>query len=403
MIELLINKIKGYVCVELKGDAPERFFNLANARGIHIWDIRKIDNTSLFYVCVKDVYKLKSIIKKTNMKLRIRGRYGLPFFLFYNRKRKMLFLGLLSGWAIVYVMSLYVWNISFEGNRAHTDDELMKFVESLGIKEGIKQSSLEPEEIEKAIRNKFFDITWASVEVSGTMLRVHVRENSNYKVDDEQNDVDEQPGDIVSTRNATVVSIVTRTGTPLVKEGALVKSGDKLIEGKFTLYGDDLSVLAEHLVKADGDIVGKVIYDVNEKIIREYDNKFYTGNEYTVKNVGYNAKKYEYALPWEVKKFKLYDTITTGNEMLIGDDFYLPIYMGETVYKEYEIEKKKYTDEELEKLANEKIEYILKKIEKNTIQILDNNVRIEIGDEYCVISGQITVLEYIGSFGGTYE
>ncbi len=403
MIELLINKFKGYVCVELKGNTPERFFNLANARGIHIWDIRKVDDSSSFYVSVKDVYRLKSITKKTKMKIRIRERYGLPFFLFCNRKRKMLFMGLLTGWVIVYVMSLYVWNISFEGNRAHTDDELTKFVESIGVKEGIKQAYVEPEEIEKAIRNEFFDITWASVEVSGTMLRIHVRENSNYKLDNELEDDEEQPGDIISTRNATVMSIVTRSGTPLVKEGELVKVGDKLIDGKYTLYGDDLSVIAEHFVKADGDIVGKVIYDINERIAREYEHKCYTGNEYIVKNIGYDSRQCELVLPWEVKKYKLYDTITTGERIKLGDDFYLPVYMGETVYKEYEVKQEKYTDEELEKLANEKIEYILKKLEKNTIQILDNSVKIENGGEYCKISGQITVLEYIGSFGGTYE
>ena len=44
------------------------FFNLANARGIHIWDIRKVDDSSSFYVSVKDVYRLKSITKKTKAK-----------------------------------------------------------------------------------------------------------------------------------------------------------------------------------------------------------------------------------------------------------------------------------------------------------------------------------------------
>ncbi len=403
MIELLINKLKGYVCVELKGDALERFFNLANARGLHMWEIQRIDDISSFYINVKDVYRLKSILKKTKTRICIRERYGLPFFLFYNRKRKMLFLGLFSGWLIVYIMSLYVWNISFEGNTAHTDDELKKFVESLGVKEGMKQSVVEPEEIEKAIRNEFFDITWASVEVSGTMLRVHVRENSNYIDENEQNKENEMPADIVASRNAIVTSIVTRSGTPLVKEGAVVKVGDKLIEGKYTLYGDDLSVIAEHFVRADGDVVGKVVYDINEKIEREYDDKKYTGNEYEVNNIRFDGKNYEIALPWQITKFKLYDTITNGERKHIGENFYLPLYTGKTVYKEYEIKSEKYTDEQMEMLANEKIKYILKKIEKNTIQILDKNVKIEIGEEYCVISGQITVLEYIGSFGGTYE
>ena len=406
MIEWLLNKCRGYVCIQITGDSIERFFNLINARGIHIWDIRKEEDKALFYICVADVRDLRTIIKKTKIRFCIRERYGLPFFLFSNRKRKMFFLGLLSGWFIVYIMSLYVWNISFEGNSRHTDDELMKFINELGINEGMKQADVEPEEIEKAIRNEFFDITWASVEVSGTMLRIHVRENSNYKAETDESTGDtfeNETGDVLATRNATVVSIVTRTGTPLVKKGAQVKTGDTLIEGKYTLYGDDLAVITEHEVRADGDIVGRVIYEISETINRSYKKKIYTGNEYTVENIVYNNSEVELTLPWEVEKYEMYDTISTGNRLSIGEDFYLPVYMGKILYKEYTIEDDKYTDEELESLANEKIEYILKKLEKNTIQILDNNVKIEIDGEVCQISGQITVLEYIGAFGGTYE
>ena len=399
MIEWFMNIYKGYVKVEIRGDAQERFFNLVSAREIHIWNICKQDEMAVFYMYAHDVKHLKPVIRKTKMRLRIRERYGLPFFLFHNRKRKMLLLGLLSGWFIVYMMSMYVWNISFEGNSRHTDDELMKFINGLGINEGMKQSQVEPEDIEKAIRNEFFDITWASVEVSGTMLRVHVRENANYK--EEQEVGQESTGDIIATRNATVTSIVTRTGTPLVKEGATVMAGDRLIEGKYTLYGDDLAVLAEHMVRADGDIVGRVVYEISETIERSYKKKIYTGREYVVENVVYNDSMLDIELPWEAEKYEMYDTITTGRRLTIGDDFYLPVYMGEIQYREYIVEDEKYTDEELNILANEKIEYILKKLEKNTIQILDNNVKIEIDGDLCLITGQITVLEYIGAFGGT--
>lgn len=399
MIEWFVNRYKGFVKVEIRGEAQERFFNLISARGIHIWDIRKHDEVAVFYMYAKEVKNLRAIIRKTRMRLRIRERYGLPFFLFYNRKRKMLLLGLLSGWFIVYIMSMYVWSISFEGNSRHTDDELMKFINELGVNEGMKQNQVKPEDIEKAIRNEFFDITWASVEVSGTMLRVHIRENKNYK--EEQEEAEESAGDIIATRNATVVSIVTRAGTPLVKEGAAVVTGDKLIEGKYTLYGDDLAVLTEHAVRADGDIVGRVVYEINETINRSYKKKIYTGREYVVENLVYDDNRVNVALPWEAEDYKLYDTITTGKRLTIAGDFYLPVYMGEVLYREYIIEDEKYSDEELDMLANEKIAYILKKLEKNTIQILDNNVKIEIDGDLCLISGQITVLEYIGAFGGT--
>lgn len=412
MIEWLVNQTKGYVKVTIEGENRERFFNLTSARGIYIWDIRRLEYTTEFYIHIENVYRLRTILKKTKMRLKVKERYGLPFFLHTNRKRKMFFGGLISGWFIVFTMSLYVWNISFEGNVIHTDDELIKFMDELGIKEGVKQSHIEPEEIEKAIRNRYFDITWASVEVSGTMLRVHIRENKNYKDEDSNQDnkneddifdTDNQCGDIIASKNATVVSIVTRRGTPLIKKGAMVSIGDKLIEGKYRVYGDDLSVLSEHQVVADGDIVGRVIYDIHETIERSYIKKIYTGNQYETKNVTYKEDILRLILPWEEKEYKLYDEITTGSHVVIGNDFYLPFYVGKTVFKEYILNDEKYTDDELQKIANEKIAYILKKIEKNTIQILENNVKIEINEENCIISGQLVVLEYIGAFGGTYE
>ena len=415
MIEWLVNQTKGYVKVTIEGDNRERFLNLTSARGIYIWDIKRLEETTEFYIHIENVYRLKTILRKTKMRLKVKERYGLPFFLHINRKRKMFLLGLISGWLIVFTMSLYVWNISFEGNVIHTDDELIKFMDEIGIKEGIKQSDIEPEEIEKAIRNKYFDITWTSVEVSGTMIRVHIRENKNYKDEDRNTDNSQdnenddsydrnnQYGDIIATKNATVVSIVTRSGTPLIKKGAMVSVGDKLIEGKYRVYGDDLSVLSENYVAADGDIVGRVIYDIHETIERSYVKKIYTGNQYETKNVSYKEDFFRLILPWEEKEYKLYDEITTGNDVVIGNNFYLPFYVGKTVFKEYILNDEKYTDDELQKLANEKIAYILKKIEKNTIQILENNVKIEVNEENCIISGQLVVLEYIGAFGGTYE
>ena len=62
-----------------------------------------------------------------------------------------------------------------------------------------------------------------------------------------------------------------------------------------------------------------------------------------------------------------------------------------------------YTDEQLQYLASQKLMYKIKKIEENTIQILEKNVKIEVDDKFCRIYGQVIVLEDIGVFGGTYE
>ena len=399
MIERFIKYVNGYVKILLVGDSKERFLNLINARNIKIWDIVFNGEQITFYIESKNVKKLKIILRKTKTKIKVMERYGLPFFLFAYRKRKMFFLGLFVSWVIVYIMSLYVWNISFEGNFTHTDDELTKFLEDAGVKEGILKDDIDTTRIEKELRNEYFDITWASIEIKGTKVVIHIRENSSQYT--ENNEEEQVHGDIVCSKNAVITSIITRQGTPLVGPGDEVNNGDVLIQGKYQIIGDDLSVLEERPVKASGDVIGKVIYNVEFTMDREYTKKVYTGKESTSYIYDINGKQFTSCLYGN--KYKKYDIITSYEQMKIGENFYLPVIMERKIYKEYEISKEIYTEEQAREVLDKKLQYILKKIEENTIQILENNVKIEVGNEECKVSGQVIALENIGSFGGTYE
>lgn len=399
----LLRYLKGYVKIMLYGSNAERFFNLINARDIHIWNIEKSTDGTFFCTDTKEVYELKTVLRKTGMRIHIKERYGLPFFLFYHRKRKAFFAGIFFSWILVYIMSLYVWNIGYEGNLAHTDDELTKFLEELNIGVGMKKDEVNPEHIEKVLRNEYFDITWASVEIKGTKLVIHVRENDSQIVANNNENEALQSGDIISNKTAIVESIITREGTPLVKAGDTVKAGDVLISGKYEIYGDDLSVLEERRVRADGDIVGRVVYDINLEIDRKYTKKVYTGEEYTINELLCGDKELDCSLWFQHKNYKHYDVYTYNEQIVMGDSFYLPVTVKKNVVKEYTLSEELYTEDEIKINANREIMYILKKIEENTVQILENNVKIEVGEEICRIYGQITALEYIGSFGGTYE
>lgn len=402
MIEIFFRYLKGYVKVILTGEYSERFFNLVNAREINIWDVSRNEDGTFFCIACRDVYRLKAILKKTKMRIHIKERNGLPFFLFYNRKRKMFFAGIFCSWLIVYAMSLYVWNISFEGNLRHTDDELSKFLVTLGVDEGMRQKEINPETIEKALRNQYFDITWASVEIKGTKLIIHIREN-NSQIAEKDIDNTQNYGDVICSKTAVVTSIITRTGTPMVKKGDEVNQGDVLIAGKYQILGDDQAVIEERMVRADGDVTGQVTYDIDFELSRAYIQKIYTGNEFVLNNVTVNSSNIDCNLWFQKDEYKLYDTESTYEQMVIGESFYLPVYTEKTVYREYRLSEEIYSEEEIKAVAEKKMMYILKKIEENTIQILDNNVRIEVGEEFCRVYGQITALQNIGSFGGTYE
>ena len=68
------------------------------------------------FVSVKDYRKLRPFARKTGTKIILLEKYGVPFFLHRFRKRKIFFGGMAACIVLVYVMSLFVWNIHIEGN-----------------------------------------------------------------------------------------------------------------------------------------------------------------------------------------------------------------------------------------------------------------------------------------------
>ena len=98
----------GGVKVEITGQNLERFYNIAAQRGVCVKNIRMDrrqesgENEVTFWTTPSEFKKLKSLVRKTDTKVRIQGRYGFPFFLYRNRGRKMLAVGCLSFFLLLY-------------------------------------------------------------------------------------------------------------------------------------------------------------------------------------------------------------------------------------------------------------------------------------------------------------
>ena len=96
-------------------------------------------------------------------------------------------------------------------------------------------------------------------------------------------------------------------------------------------------------------------------------------------------------------KYENYDSDYSEKQLIIGKNIYLPFYWGERTDSEYTIETKKYSNEEADKLANEKLNAFCENLIENGVQILDKNVNIDIVDDACISKGFIIVNERIGS------
>ena len=73
-----LKRLRGYVKIRVWGFAPQRFINLCSNKGILLWNIEKQDDVYIMCVSLESFYRLRSIARKTKVRVVISERYGLP-------------------------------------------------------------------------------------------------------------------------------------------------------------------------------------------------------------------------------------------------------------------------------------------------------------------------------------
>lgn len=96
MLLKILRFVFGYIKVSVNGFAPERFMNLIIKNEVVIWDVENSEQGYVFYTGRKNLLKMKPYLQKTNMKLKIDEKYGLPYFLKQNKRRFPFVIGFFS-------------------------------------------------------------------------------------------------------------------------------------------------------------------------------------------------------------------------------------------------------------------------------------------------------------------
>lgn len=371
MLISLFRYIQGYLRIRITGYSPERFLNLCKNKKIEVWGLESSHNAYEMYIKVSGFRKLKPILKKTKTKVTILERFGLPFFFHNYRKRKLFFIGSGLCILIIYSLTFFIWNIDLEGNHMITDDVLMEYLESENIKHGMFKSKVDCEQIVKDIRKNFDDIIWVSASMEGTRLFIHVKENTDTF---EESTEEEEPCDIVANESGVVVSIVTRNGVPQVKVGDTVTEGDVLVSGTVDVLNDAKEVVTQHYVEADADIILETTVQYEDSIAKQYSKKKYTNKERKI----FFLKLGDYTLHLGFRKnsFKNYDLHTDETQLKLGENFYLPIFVGSKEILEYKLETLEYSQEEMENLLTVKFEQFCEDLEAQNAIIKEKNLTI---------------------------
>jgi similar to stage IV sporulation protein len=381
------NYLRGYVIIEVSGFSVERFLNLAIHKGIYLWGIKRNAKGIILNVGIKGFKLLKPCAKKTKCHIKIITKIGLPFVLHKYRKRKILVSGILFFIVILYFLSSFIWTIEITGtNRIDKKDIIDYSVES-GLKPGAYKNHMDLRQLEKKFMNNFPDISWISISVKGTKAKIELTETiEKTQIIDRT-----KPCDLVAAKNGLIISIVTNAGTPKVKVKDVVEKGDLLVSGQL-LIGEGAEQKIEY-VHASAKIKAKLWYefDLSENI--KYNEKIYTGQ--TKKGYSINIKDKKINLLKASVSYSNCDKISNVKKLDFGGDFEFPISLVVDEYKEYTLDEKTRTEEQIKKIIGAQIEDLVKNKLDQNVEIVDKNIKYTVLGDKVTAKVIITTIEDI--------
>lgn len=386
-IKIILNYILGFVRISVEGYFVERFINLCVSKKILLWKTKREKATLLkANISISDFRRISNIAKQTRCRIKLEEKKGLPFIFNKYKKRKIFFVLLFVIMLGVISLSNFVWNIQIEGNAKIPTDELLQTLKEEGLEVGKLKGSIDTREIINKMRLDRNDLAWIGIEIKGTNAIVKVVE-ADLKPDIIPED---EYCNIVATKPGIVVKVNAGNGTPVVKEGDVIKEGTILIagwlEGKYT---------GTRYVHANGEVKAKVWYSQTEKVALKEVKDARTQkeeNKYSVKINNFQINFYK-----TLSKFQKYDTIIENEKVKLFSDFYLPIEIIKTTNYELAEVEEEHTKEEAKNIAIQRAKDVLDTQIKDKENIL--NTYINYKEDENQIEAQVIyeVLEEIGT------
>lgn len=219
--------ILGYVSFTARGGFSERFINLCRLNKIILWELK--NNNGVICACTDcaSYKKIRSVARKSGMKVRIRGKHGLPFFLERHKRRTGVLAGVLFCAAAILILSTRIWSIDVIGNVSVPSEKIIGVFEELGVKKGVSGSKIDIKSTEFAALQRLEKLSWLNINVSGSKAVIEVRE----AVESPEIEGDNTPADIVAAKDGIITIIRPFNGTAEEKVGNIVIKGDLLISG----------------------------------------------------------------------------------------------------------------------------------------------------------------------------
>ncbi len=273
----LIRLLRGYVSFEVTGGFVERFINLCAHEKINIWDVNINKESLNACTLVKNYKRLKNVLKKSGCSVKLKSKFGLPFFINKHKSRIGLFIGIVFYILFSVIMNKFIWVVEVKGTNTVGKDEIISVTENLGLEPGKLSSLLNTVEISRQAVNHFNSrLMWMAINIKGSKAVIEVRDY----IDEHKGSEFSDPCNIVADFDGMVLSVEVYHGDSEISAGNAVKKGDLLISG--VIENRDMSCVyyeARGKITAYHEVADIFKYSANNKIYKMTDiNDMYSAH-----------------------------------------------------------------------------------------------------------------------------
>jgi similar to stage IV sporulation protein len=325
----IINYSRGTIRYEVKGAFIERFLNLCAENKVAFWQLSRVDSETIcLSVHWHDQDKLAAFARSAGYDVRKIKQTGGPVIWRQLKKRAGLLIGAGLFSAVIYCMSLFVWDIEIIGNQKLTAEEILLHLRELGIGIGSPVQRIQPSQLRDDMLLRLDDLIWLGINVKGSRATVEIRERTEGEAI-----VDKKtPAHIVAEKPGVIVEMIVLDGKTLAETGSSVNAGDILVTGEIV---NEQGVT--RLVRARAEIKARTWYTVEAAMPVTARGKTYTGKTARRHTVVLG----EYAVNIKLMpriRYKSYDLTRRERQLTLPPGVRTPIRLLSYEYSEYTAE-----------------------------------------------------------------
>ena len=272
--------IVGYSQLEIPRAFLEDFLNICLRYGFDYYGVNVDEEKRKvrLYIPLPQVKNILTACRMWQIRVKLIADFGLPQKLSAYRHRWGLLVGAALAIVLFALSQSVVWRIDVSGNSRLSADEVIASLNANGLNIGSRISSLNTDSIEQKIMINDDNIAWISINISGTVAGVEIRE----VIDTEMKEKNTSPANLISRFDAQIVGMEVYSGFLSVKEGDFVRRGDLLVSG---IYKTGKAPL--RISRASGRILGRISHTFEVEVPLVQSKKVYSGEKISKKTLNF--------------------------------------------------------------------------------------------------------------------